>query len=226
MYYETSSGLSGYTEEDGSFDYNDGDVVVFKIGEVEIGQIDTTQIVDGQVFLQDIAGTERTDMSEEYVENMAVLLQSLDADGDAYNGIVITEAMHEAFSDESFDLATISEEDLVAIIEATGKEAVSEDAAMEHVEDMLELYGGFDFSGLETGGVDSAATSEADVALDVLLDTEGEEKELLFVEEESSQSTLTAGWETQSSETNAVVGQLQQEREEDQLTVASDGTVI
>jgi hypothetical protein len=157
---------------------------------------------------------------------MAVLLQSLDVDSDAYNGIVITEEMHEAFSDESFDLATISEEDLVAGIESTGKEAVSEEAAMEHVEDMLELYDGFDFSGLESGGVDTAVTSETQVALDTLLDTKGEEEELLFVEEESSQSTLTAGWEIQTSETNAVVGQLQQEREEDQLTVASDGTVI
>ncbi len=142
MYYETSSGLHGFTDADGTFDYADGDTVVFKIGEVELGRLDTTQIEDGKVFLQDIAGTDRTDLSDQYVENMAVLLQSLDNDGDAYNGIVITEAMHEAFSDDSFDLATISEEALVSIIETNGAQAVDNADAMEHVAEMLVEYSG------------------------------------------------------------------------------------
>jgi hypothetical protein len=95
---------------------------------------------DNLVFLQDLADTDRTDVNDEYVENMAVLLQSLDVDNDAYNGIVITEAMREAFSDESFDLATISEADLISIIEENGHVELSEDAAMEHVQDMLVEY--------------------------------------------------------------------------------------
>jgi len=49
--------------------------------------------------------------------------------------------MHEALSDESFDLATISEEELVVVIEETGHEAISKDDAMEHVGDMLIEYG-------------------------------------------------------------------------------------
>ena len=135
--YTTSSGITGLTQEDGSFTYGFGDSVVFSIGSVVIGEIDTNEIKDNKVFLQDLAGTERTDVNNEYVENMAVLLQSLDVDGDAYNGIVITEAMRDAFSSEDFDLATISESELTAIIEETGNEVVSEAEAMEHVTDVL-----------------------------------------------------------------------------------------
>ena len=153
LYYETTSGLTGYTDADGYFDYADGDVVTFKIGDVSIGQIDTASIDDGKVFLQDVAGVDRTDMNDEYVENMAVLLQSLDSDSS--DNIVITEAMHEAFSDESFDLATISEADLASIIEANGAQAVSEEAAMEHVGKMLEAYDGVEEGTLEVHVADS-----------------------------------------------------------------------
>ena len=138
--YKTSSGLFGITEVDGSFDYLDGDTVIFNLGNITLGSIDMNSISDNQVFLQDIAGTLRTDVNDEYLENMAVLLQSIDSDNDAYNGIVITQAMRDAFSDESFDLSTISEQDLSDIIQSTGRVSVSEDDAMEHVQDMLVEY--------------------------------------------------------------------------------------
>uniref|UniRef100_UPI000CA98279 type I secretion C-terminal target domain-containing protein n=1 Tax=Psychromonas sp. Urea-02u-13 TaxID=2058326 RepID=UPI000CA98279 len=144
--YQASSGISGITDENGGFSYTAGDTVTFMLGNIVIGKIDMDNVSDNQVFLQDLAGVDRGDVNDEYVENMAVLLQSLDADGDAYNGIVITEAMRDAFSDDDFDLATISEQDLVAIIEETGHVALSEDAAMEHVQDMLELHAGLDTS--------------------------------------------------------------------------------
>ena len=106
-----------------------------------IGDIDMSQITDGQVFLQDIADIDRSDMSDQYVENMAVLLQSIDNNGDAYDGIVITDEIRVAFSDADFDLAAITEEELTAIIYAeTGLESVDEEQAMEHVGDMLEEY--------------------------------------------------------------------------------------
>ena len=80
-------------------------------------------------------------MSDQYVENMAVLLQSLDENGNANDGIVITAAMHAAFSDNSFNLATISEQELRDILFAeTGEQAVSETEAMQHVGEMIEQY--------------------------------------------------------------------------------------
>jgi len=147
--YVTSSGLEGFTAADGSFNYVGGDTVVFSIGNLVIGDIDMASIGDGQVFLQDIAEVDRSDMNDEYVENMAVLLQSLDHNGDAYDGIEITAAMRDAFSQQGFDLATISSEDLNALIEVTGRQVVSEDEAMVHVEDMLLAY-----TDLEAGDMD------------------------------------------------------------------------
>jgi len=138
LYYETSSGLSGYTEADGSFDYAFNDIVTFSLGGVTVGEMEMGDTADEKVFLQDLAGVERTDLNDEYVENMAVLLQSLDSDSG--DNIVITDAMHTAFADESFDLATISEADLISVIEETGYEAVSEEDAMAHVADMLVEY--------------------------------------------------------------------------------------
>ncbi len=42
LYYTTSSGVSGYTGSDGSFSYNVGDSVTFKIGQVIIGSANAT----------------------------------------------------------------------------------------------------------------------------------------------------------------------------------------
>ena len=142
MYYETSSGFTGYTDTDGNFDYIDGDTVIFKIGSLVIGSMDMNEINDDKVFLQDLASVERSDMSDAYVENMAVLLQSLD--GDSTDKILITEQMQEALSEEEFDLATVEQDELESIIEKTGQEVISTEDAMEHVEEMLEEYDGIE----------------------------------------------------------------------------------
>jgi hypothetical protein len=154
LHFTTSSGFEGLTNADGYFDYVDGDVVTFTLGNIELGQIDTANIVDGKVFLQDIASVDRTNMNDNYVENMAVLLQSLDSDSG--DNIVITEATHRAFSDESFDLESMSEEELKAVLKENSVEAVSEADAMEHVQDMLGVYTGmsaFDIR-IEDDGID------------------------------------------------------------------------
>ena len=158
--YQTSSGLTGLTGENGGFNYLAGDTVTFTIGGIVLGSMDTDNLQNEQLFLQDLANVARTDVNDEYVENMAVLLQSLDVDGDAYNGIVITQAMRDAFSDNDFDLATISEQDLVTIIEETGHTAINEDAAMEHVQDMLELHAGMDGAEFDQRVLDDSVGSD------------------------------------------------------------------
>ncbi|RUM61194.1 MAG: hypothetical protein DSZ03_08890, partial [Sulfurimonas sp.] len=138
--YTTTSGLSGITRYDGSFDYADGDVVTFAIGNVTLGSIDMSHISDDQVFLQDIASVERSNMNDEYLENMAVLLQSLDDNHNAYDGIVISEASRSAFEEFSFDLESVSEAELHEVIESIGTTVVSEDQAMMHVQSVLEEH--------------------------------------------------------------------------------------
>jgi len=135
--YTTSSGASGVTDEDGGFEYLEGDIVTFTIGNIVLGSLDTDLMTGDTSFLQDLAGVGLTDLNDEYLENMAVLLQSLDSNNNAYDGIVITDGVKEAFSDENFDLRTLSETDLASILADNGYTAVTEDQAMQHVKDML-----------------------------------------------------------------------------------------
>jgi VCBS repeat-containing protein len=140
--FATSSGLTGVTDDNGAFEYREGDSVAFMIGSVVIGTATPEDLAAGQVFLQDLADVARSDLNDEYVENMAVLLQSLDADGNASNGISITASTHAALDGADIDLRTVSEADLKAFIEGLGEAYVTEEDAMAHVREMLEQHAG------------------------------------------------------------------------------------
>jgi VCBS repeat-containing protein len=140
--FATSSGLTGMTDDNGAFEYREGDSVAFMIGSVVIGTATPEDLAAGQVFLQDLADVARSDLNDEYVENMAVLLQSLDADGNASNGISITASTHAALDGADIDLRTVSEADLKAFIEGLGEAYVTEEDAMAHVREMLEQHAG------------------------------------------------------------------------------------
>ncbi|KGE03120.1 retention module-containing protein [Pseudohaliea rubra] len=141
--YTTSSALSGETGTDGNFSYRAGDTVTFNIGNLVLGSFSADEaLADGKVFLQEIAGVGLENLNDEYVENMAVLLQSLDNDADPYNNIVINDGVHQAFSDDSFNLATISDGDLRDVLLENGYAPVSEGEAMEHVKDMIIEHAG------------------------------------------------------------------------------------
>ncbi|SFV65054.1 hypothetical protein MNB_SV-9-1733 [hydrothermal vent metagenome] len=168
LYYETTSGFKGYTDENGEFDYYDGDEVTFKIGDLVVGSMDMGNTDDDKVFLQDLANVDRTDMNDEYVENMAVLLQSIDnSDGD---NIVITQEMRDSFVDNDIDLVNISEEELAGVIEDVGKTAISEDDAMEHVGDMLEEYDGVEDGTLDDRVADDVTDDTLVVDEDIVSD--------------------------------------------------------
>jgi len=175
--YTTMSGLTGFTEADGSFDYIEGDIVTFKLGSVIIGSMDMSEVGDDKVFLQDIAGVDRTDMNDEYLENLAVLLQSIDSDSG--DNIVITEEMRDVFADEDMDLATISEEDLASNLEEKGIEAVSEEEAMAHVGDMLVAYDGVEEGTLEEH-VDDDAVDMALIGDEVIVSDDDSNSEASF----------------------------------------------
>jgi len=144
-YYETSSGVTGYTDENGNFNFREGDSVTFSVGGVVLGTATAEDIASGQTFLQDIADVDRTDLNDEYLENMAVFLQSIDT-ADSGDDIVITQAMRDALADVTIDLTTATEEEIKSLIESIGGNYVGEDAAMVHVQEMLQEYAGIDES--------------------------------------------------------------------------------
>ncbi len=147
--YTTSSGLHGFTDEDGGFRFKEGDEVTFKIGGVTLGVATAEDVSTGKTFLQDVADVDRTDLNDEYLENMATFLQSLDENGNAYDGIAITDEIRESLADVDIDLRTASEEDVKQLVNKTGKTYVSEDKAMEHVEDMLVEHTDLDHDDFE-----------------------------------------------------------------------------
>lgn len=80
--YSASSGKKGTTDDGGRFDFNYGDTVEFKVGGLTLGKVKAAPVITPM----DLAGND-----ENKLLNLLVLLQSLDEDGDASNGITITE---------------------------------------------------------------------------------------------------------------------------------------
>ncbi|WP_321277169.1 Ig-like domain-containing protein [Thiomicrorhabdus indica] len=137
MYYETSSGMTGLTDPNGGFKFNTGDTVTFSIGGIVIGTADAGDLAAGKVFLQDLANTDRTDLEDDYVQVMAVFLQTLDSEGNTAGGIQINDSARQAFADESLNLSSMSLVDVNALLSSHGYTPVDVETAMEHVMDML-----------------------------------------------------------------------------------------
>gem|GEM_PF-712768 len=188
--YTTTSGLHGFTDKDGSFDFKDGDEVTFNIGGVILGTATAEDVATGKTFLQDVADVARTDLNDEYLENMATFLQSIDENSDAYDGIVVTDEIREALADVTLDLKTASEEEVGQVVEQLGQALVSEEAAMEHVADMLVAHTDLDHDDFDEHVDDTSAATE---------------HSLLDEQQKNSLATAaaTTGFETVEAETEA-----------------------
>ena len=138
--YTSSSGITGLTTKEGYFNYLLGDEVSFNIGNVSLGSVSSEDLASGNIFLQDIADVERTNLNDEYVENMAVFLQSLDENNDASDGITITEETRDLLSNVDLDLRTATEIDVKEVISEVGGSYINESQAMMHVQEMLIKY--------------------------------------------------------------------------------------
>lgn len=79
--YSASSGKSGTTDDNGRFDFTHGDKVEFKLGNLSLGSIPGSIIVTPIELAAD---------NENKLQNLLILLQSLDSDNDLTNGIAIS----------------------------------------------------------------------------------------------------------------------------------------
>ncbi len=152
--------------------------MTFNIGGVVLGTATADDLSKGRVFLQDIADVDRTTLNNTYLENMATFLQSLDNNNDAYDNIVISQAIRDALVHESLDLRTASEEEVEQLINKVGGMWVEEVDAMTHVKDMLIKY-----SDLTEADFEITPSSSSN---DVLVDTV--ETDLLVNEYKSTDS--------------------------------------
>lgn len=134
--YETSpSGLSGVTSTTGQYRYAEGDTVIFSIGEIKFPPV----AAKGVVTPVDMGAS--GDTQDLVVKNIAVLLQSLDADGNPDNGISIPPAaVEKATAEVNFDqpYASFANEVLPIVQHSdTSKTVVSESAAVAHLEESI-----------------------------------------------------------------------------------------
>ena len=164
MQYFTTSGISGITDAQGQFTAFEGDHVYFFVGSIYIGMATSDEIQSGQIFLQDIADVARSNLNDEYVENMAVFLQSIDDNNNAYDNIVITQEMRDKLMGESLDLRTAGEQEVKDLIDRVGGNYVDEDAAMQHVKDIL-----MQDTGMTEADFDERTPDHSDIAVESLL---------------------------------------------------------
>ncbi|SFL06590.1 hypothetical protein SAMN05216302_102927 [Nitrosomonas aestuarii] len=127
--YNASSGKKGITNEAGHFDFNYGDTVEFKLGGLTLGKVNGAPVV---------TPIDLAEGNDKKLANLLVLLQSLDADGDPSNGIVITAAAASAVSNSiklnSDPEVFAASSELQSILDAAGIEhaAKTVEEASEH----------------------------------------------------------------------------------------------
>lgn len=108
----TTESKSGITDENGYFEYLEGEIVTFMVGNIIIG----SGFAKENMNPIDIVSGENANINSNEVKNIAAFLQSLDSDNDPTNGIDISEATINAISFTSIDFTKPIEKTLGEII--------------------------------------------------------------------------------------------------------------
>jgi hypothetical protein len=125
---ETTTGL---TDAQGRYDYIAGETVVFFVGDLEF----PATVANGLVTPENIAAGDGTTQT-----NILQLLQTLDGDANAENGITVTQAAIDAFADSTVDVSSADfDTDVASTLDTIGSGLilVSEDDANEHFSSSL-----------------------------------------------------------------------------------------
>lgn len=140
IHYQTET-LSGETDAEGRFDYLPGETVTFSIGGIQLPAVAAGETVTPLTVF------DTSNLEDQRVINLARLLQTLDSDGDADNGITITSAAHTAAANMTLDFDVPVDEfddntDVNALLANIGiTEWVSVDEALDHIKEQLTLAG-------------------------------------------------------------------------------------
>lgn len=130
--WATSSGLSGTTNANGEFEYQQFDTVTFTIGGITLGS------APGARYVTPVELTGSPDPSEQAVINQLVFLQSIDADGDPTDGIItVSEATRSAAAGQSLDFNAV---DFPAQVAAVVAAITDPDAAIVSETDALDNF--------------------------------------------------------------------------------------
>lgn len=92
--YETTSGVKGTTDDKGTFYYNQGDTITFKVGNLVLGSSNGADVITPASLLKDLINNEQE--FQQKLKEMVALLLSLD-DDNRDNIIRINEFVREKF---------------------------------------------------------------------------------------------------------------------------------
>ncbi|MEO5345770.1 MAG: putative Ig domain-containing protein, partial [Magnetococcus sp. YQC-9] len=100
-------GMTGTTDAQGGFYYHPGETITFSLGGLVLGEIPTEEIASAPVTLtpQELARGATGTVDENHLTNLLRLLQTLDADHDPENGILLATSTLENARDLQLDLS-------------------------------------------------------------------------------------------------------------------------
>jgi len=134
LQYKTSTN-EGMTNSDGEFMYQADESITFSIGGITFPAITAKSVITPL----DVLTTQ--DINDINVINMLRLLQSLDFDGDANNGIQISQAAHDVSEGVSLDFSSTEFDSAVEVLLANYggfyQQLVSSEMAVYHFEQTL-----------------------------------------------------------------------------------------
>jgi hypothetical protein len=94
----TSGNISGVTDSNGTFTYEVGSTVVFRVSNIELGSVMGGETITPLDLVPNAA-----DETDDTVVNILRFLQSLDTDGDPANGVTISATVQNTLTNETID---------------------------------------------------------------------------------------------------------------------------
>lgn len=133
------AGLINYTPNDGTVSCKHMPLG-FKIGEIRLGSM-LKMPSDGYILPQDILGVKRSDVYNENVVKLAVILQSLDSDHNPENGITITKEVREKLK-TPINIKKMSLEEIEELIELQLNQPLFQtpQEAIKHLKRSMKKY--------------------------------------------------------------------------------------
>ncbi|BBP42537.1 hypothetical protein [Thiosulfativibrio zosterae] len=134
--------LTGVTDVEGKFEFDSTECsqVEFSIGGIYLGARGITSLAPEQrLYIHDLLGVSlEQSSSDDRVVALLRLIQTLDEDGDASNGIVISQTTLDALSGVDLNLSqTLTETELTTVAQVVDKPLVTEATAIAHYEETL-----------------------------------------------------------------------------------------
>ncbi len=135
------SSTTDITDTDGKFTCPTNSTVSFTIGGVDLGSVSLSSNQSSEYFTPArLYGLENNNISDIRILNFIQLIQSLDTDNNASNGIDISLDTRDDLVGFSLDISSSStvEDDLNTTLTAIGRILISSDKALEHYVDTLQ----------------------------------------------------------------------------------------